>query len=79
MFWNSLLRLASLIMFSVACTALFAISLICVIICFRMAITRMIIVTSVCRGVSGLSCSFFGFPGSTVSLLYPILGLASCW
>ena len=79
MFWNSLLRLASLIVFSVACTALFAISLICVIICFKMAIVRMIIMISVCRGVSGLSCSLFGFLGSTVSLLCPILGLASCW
>ena len=79
MFWNSLLRLASLIMFSIACTALFAISLICVIICFKMAIVRMIIMISVCRGVSGLSFSLFGFPGSTVSLLCPILGLASCW
>ena len=79
MFWSSLLRLASLIMFSIACTSLFAISLICVIICFKMAIIRMIIMTSVCRGVSGLSCSPFGFPGSTVSLLCPILGLASCW
>ena len=57
----------------------FVISLICVISCFKMAIIRMIIVISVCRGVSGLGCSFFGFPGSTVSLLCPILGLASCW
>ena len=79
MFWNSLLQLASLIVFSVTCTALFAISLICVIICFKMAIVRMIIMISVCRGVSGLSCSLFGFPGSTVSLLCPILGLATCW
>ena len=79
MFWNSLLRLASFIVFSITCTALFAISLISVIICFKMAIVRMIIMISVCRGVSGLSCSLFGFPGSTVSLLCPILGLASCW
>ena len=78
-FWSSLLRLATLIMFSVACTALFAISLIPVVICFKMAITRMIIVTSVCRGVSCLSCSSFVFPGLIVSLLCPILGLASCW
>ena len=78
-FRSSLLRLASLIVFSITCTALFAISLICVVICFKMAITRMIIVTSVCRGVSCLSCSPFGFPGSIVSLLCPILGLASCW
>ena len=79
MFWNSLLRLASLIVFSVACTALFAISLICVVSCFKMAIIKMIIVISVCRGVSGLGCSLFGFPGLTVFLLCPILGLASCW
>ena len=79
MFWNSLLRLASLIVFSVACAALFVISLICVISCFKMAIIKMIIVISVCRGVSGLGCSLFGFPGLAVFLLCPILGLASCW
>ena len=39
-----------LIMFSVACTAFFAISLICVVTCFTMAIFRMIIMTRVCRG-----------------------------
>ena len=79
MFWNNLLRLASLIVFSVTCTALFVISLICVISCFKMAIIRMIIVISVCIGVSGLGCSLFGFPGSTVFLLCPFLSLASCW
>ena len=78
MFWNSLLRLASLIMFSIACAALFVISLICIISCFKMAIIKMIIVISVCRGVSGFGCSPFGFPGLTVFLLCPILGLASC-
>ena len=79
MFWNSLLRLASLIMFSITCAALFVISLICVISCFKMAIIKMIIVISVCRGVSCFGCSLFGFPGLTVFLLCPILGLASCW
>ena len=78
-FWNSLLRLTSLIVFSIACAALFVISLICVISCFKMAIIKMIIMISVCRGVSGLGCSLFGFPGLTVFLLCPILGLASCW
>ena len=79
-FRMSLLRLASLIMFSIACTALFAISLICVIICLQMAIIQMIIMISVCRGgLLGLGCFLFGFPGLTVFLLCPILGLASCW
>ena len=32
------------------CTAFFAISLICIVICFTIAIIRMIIVISVCRG-----------------------------
>ena len=79
MFWTSLLRLAFLIVFSIACTVLFAIFLICVVSCFKMAIIKMIIVISVCRGVSGFGCSLFGFPGLTVFLLCPILGLASCW
>ena len=79
MFWNSLLQLASLIVFSISCAALFVISLICVISCFKMAIIKMIIMISVYRGVSGLGCSLFGFPGLTVFLLCPILGLASCW
>ena len=79
MFWNSLLRLASLIVFSVACTVLHAIFLICVVSCFKMAIIRMIIMISVCGGVLGLGCSLFGFPGLIVFLLCPILGLASCW
>ena len=59
MFWNSLLQLASLIVFSITCTALFAISLICVIICFKMAIVRTIIVISVCRG--GVRFELFSF------------------
>ena len=46
-------------MFSVACTALFAISLICVIICFKMAIVRMIIVISVCS--VGVRFELFSF------------------
>ena len=79
MFWNSLLRLASLIVFSVACAALFVISLICVISCFKMAIIKMIIVISVCRGGVRFWLFSFGFPGLTVFLLCPILGLASCW
>ena len=79
MFWNSLLRLASLIVFSVACTVLSAIFLICVVSCFKMTIIRMIIVISVCRGVLGLGCSLFGFTVLIVFLLCPILGLASCW
>ena len=49
-FQSILLQLAFLIVFSVACTAFFAISLICVVICFTIAIIRMIIVISVCRG-----------------------------
>ena len=50
MFRSILLRLAFLIVFSVACTAFFVISLICVAICFTTVIIRMIIVISVCRG-----------------------------
>ena len=49
-FQSILLRLAFLIMFSVTCTAFFAISLICAVICFTMATIRMIIMTSACRG-----------------------------
>ena len=46
-------------MFSVACAALFVISLICVISCFKMAIIKMIIVISVCRG--GVRFGLFSF------------------
>ena len=79
MFWTSLLPLAFLIVFSIACTVLCVIFLICVVSYFKMAIIKMIIVISVCRGVSGFGCSLSGFPGLTVLLLCPILGLASCW
>ena len=64
-FRSILLRLAFLIVFSIACTALFAISLICVISCFKMAIIRMIIVISVHRG--GVRFGLFSFWFSWIS------------
>ena len=73
-----LLRLVSLVAFSITCIAFFAIFLICGVVCFTMAIIRMITVTSVCRGVSCLGCFLFGLLVSTVSLLCPMLGLAFC-
>ena len=59
MFLIILLRLAPLVAFSITCVVFFAILLICVVICFTMAIIRMITVTSVCR--SGVMFGLFSF------------------
>ena len=65
MFLIILLRLASLVAFSITCVAFFAIFLICVVVCFTMAIIRMITVTSVCRG--GVIFGLFSFWASYVN------------
>ena len=78
MFLIELLRLISLVVFSIACTAFFAIFLICVIVCLTMAIIRMITVTNVCRNCVMFELFPFGLLVSTVSLLYPMLGLEFC-
>ena len=77
MFWSILLRLASLIMFSVTCVALFAISLICVVICFKMAIIKMIIVISVCRGGFrfGLFSFWFSWVNCVSAMSHPRSGI----
>ena len=49
-FWNILLLPAFLNVYSVTCTVLLAISVICVISSFRLATIRLVIVISVCRG-----------------------------
>ena len=76
MFLIVLLRLISLVVFSTACTAFFAIFLICVIVCLTMAIIMMI--TVFVPVVLCLSCFPFGLLVSTVFLLCPMLGLAFC-
>ena len=65
MFLIILLRLASLVTFSITCIAFFAIFLICVVVCFTMAIIKMITVTSVCR--CGVVFELFSFWASCVN------------
>ena len=65
MFLIVMLRLATLVIFCIVCTAFFAIFLICVIVCFTMAIIRMITVTNVCKG--GVMFDLFSFWASCVS------------
>ena len=65
MFLIVMLRLATLVVFCIVCTAFFAIFLICVIVCFTMAIIRMITVTNACRG--GVMFELFSFWASCVN------------
>ena len=65
MFLIILLQLTSLVVFSIAFVAFFAIFLFCVIVCFTTAIISTITVTSICR--SGVMFELFPFWVSSVS------------
>ena len=69
MFLIILLRLASLVAFSITCVAFFAIFLICFVVCFTMAIIRMITMTSVCRGGVMFGLSFLASCVNCVSAM----------